>query len=318
MKNLIKTVLMIGLNSMTVEAQQIQINYKANQEVYFQCAQGMGFEEAWMNPEKFVSITGSKSLKGSEGTWAFDLFNRTLKPGAGNKMLFDDVSYRFDPKTELPHWMFFIDTGKKEYHAVGFRYHMVAVKSFAIFFLEPYNEHEDIIKGKYILPYAIDTVNAIRYYTREDSINWGRRNYTIDDRKMILRAHNVERRLVYNRDLLWDSNLEESAAQWATHLADSNMLYHSPNRNGIGENCAFAVSYTPEDVKWAVDLYVREKKYYHGEEISFQNYIEFGHYTQVIWNNTTHVGCAEVRGKYGSFVVCQYYPAGNMIGKKPF
>jgi hypothetical protein len=318
MKNLIKTFLMVGLNSMAVTAQQIQINYKATQEVYFQCAQGMGFEEAWLDPEQHVSITGSKTLKGDEGTWAFDLFNRTLKPGAANKMLFDDVSYRFDPKTELPHWMFFIDTGKKEYHAVGLRYHMVAVKSIAIFFLEPYSEHEDIIKGKYILPYAIDTVNAIRYYTREDSMKWGRRLYTSDDRNKILRAHNIERRMVYNRDLLWDSNLEKQAALWATHLADSNILHHSPNRNGIGECCAFSGSNTPSDVKWAIDLYIKEKRHYHGEVISVENFKEFGHYTQVVWKNTTHVGCAEVTGKYGSFVVCQYYPSGNVIGQKPY
>jgi pathogenesis-related protein 1 len=74
----------------------------------------------------------------------------------------------------------------------------------------------------------------------------------------------------------------------------------------------------PKDVKWAIDLYIQEKKQYHGEAISVQNYKEFGHYTQVIWNNTTHVGCAEVTGKYGSYVVCHYYPSGNVIGKKPY
>ncbi len=49
-----------------------------------------------------------------------------------------------------------------------------------------------------------------------------------------------------------------------------------------------------------------------------------GHYTQLVWADTTHVGCgiSECSGKAGfdnfSNVVCQYAPAGNLGSAKPF
>lgn len=43
------------------------------------------------------------------------------------------------------------------------------------------------------------------------------------------------------------------------------------------------------------------------------------HYTQLIWGNTTHVGCGGVRykntrGLFSTYFVCNYRPAGNKIG----
>jgi len=38
---------------------------------------------------------------------------------------------------------------------------------------------------------------------------------------------------------------------------------------------------------------------------------ETGHYTQVVWKSTTHLGCAT----YGRHLVCQYGPSGNFKGR---
>merc|ERR1712061_30204 len=41
-----------------------------------------------------------------------------------------------------------------------------------------------------------------------------------------------------------------------------------------------------------------------------------GQFTSLIWYNTTHVGMS--RSKDGSYIVANYYPAGNIVGAKHF
>ena len=53
-----------------------------------------------------------------------------------------------------------------------------------------------------------------------------------------------------------------------------------------------------------------------------------GHYTQVVWEGSTRVGCAltecsgfdgfEAAVNGGTLAVCQYYPPGNWRGEKPY
>jgi pathogenesis-related protein 1 len=45
-----------------------------------------------------------------------------------------------------------------------------------------------------------------------------------------------------------------------------------------------------------------------------------GHFTQLVWQSTTSVGCAvaECEDSHEQIWVCQYQPAGNWIGQKPY
>jgi hypothetical protein len=43
---------------------------------------------------------------------------------------------------------------------------------------------------------------------------------------------------------------------------------------------------------------------------------DVGHYTQIIWPETQKVGCAIARGEHWDFLVCRYWPAGNIVGRK--
>ena len=46
------------------------------------------------------------------------------------------------------------------------------------------------------------------------------------------------------------------------------------------------------------------------------NWADVGHYTQMIWPTTTHVGCALQRSPRWDFLVCRYSPPGNRDGDR--
>lgn len=48
------------------------------------------------------------------------------------------------------------------------------------------------------------------------------------------------------------------------------------------------------------------------------NWTDVGHYTQVVWRNTTEVGCAIASDGRNDYLVCQYNPPGNFTGQPVF
>ena len=44
----------------------------------------------------------------------------------------------------------------------------------------------------------------------------------------------------------------------------------------------------------------------------------YAHYTQMVWNGTTEVGCATDSGGGVDYLVCRYTPPGNIIGQTPY
>jgi hypothetical protein len=140
----------------------------------------------------------------------------------------------------------------------------------------------------------------------------------------ILRAHNEERARVGAAPLVWDAALAGVAQRWA----DRCRFAHNPDRgsgakDGIGENLAYA---SPR-IAWseAVKRWADERRCYDPDRGCKPGCAGgCGHYTQIVWSITKAVGCGArsctaVKGVSGggTVYVCDYRPAGNVVGRRP-
>lgn len=131
----------------------------------------------------------------------------------------------------------------------------------------------------------------------------------------MLNAHNRWRQQTGVPPLTWSEDLAKQAQSWANHLANDNFkLYHRPN-NPYGENLTWA-AYQQLSPTQVVDMWGNEVKDYDYERNQCSGVC--GHYTQLVWQKTTEVGCALVRSKHQEVWVCNYNPPGNYRGQKPY
>ena len=139
----------------------------------------------------------------------------------------------------------------------------------------------------------------------------------------LLEAHNVARKAVGATPLIWSDALANDARGWAQKLAQTGRFEHAPRLKGTaaqGENLWMGTvfAYSPEDM---VRAWTSEKRYYRRgifpKVSTTGTWNDVGHYTQMIWHNTTHVGCAIARSEGDEYLVCRYSPPGNWIGQDP-
>jgi hypothetical protein len=138
----------------------------------------------------------------------------------------------------------------------------------------------------------------------------------------ILAAHNYERALVGAPPLVWDQELADHAASYGPVLGRLGDLRHSPRETRPGERENLAMAWhgtmTPAAI---VGLWADEKKLMQPglfPEVSRSgNWEDVGHYTQMVWPSTTHVGCA-IYSTNWDYMICRYTPPGNEDGKPVF
>jgi len=149
----------------------------------------------------------------------------------------------------------------------------------------------------------------------------GAENYSDLMREEVLAAHNKYRAELKIPSLVWSEELATHATEWALHLARSGGQLRHSEREGEGENLwrgtAGRFSYTQMINSWG-----SEKKYFKDgtfPSISTSgNWADVGHYTQIIWRNTTEVGCAKTTSGGYDIFVCRYSPPGNYIYQKVY
>ncbi|CAI5499438.1 unnamed protein product [Closterium sp. Naga37s-1] len=139
----------------------------------------------------------------------------------------------------------------------------------------------------------------------------------------ILEEHNKARQEVGVADLAWDDNVAATAQEWATHLASIGCPLEHGGAEGLGQNLYWLspAGLTPQEDRGAVQSWVDEKADWTPSPIpdGCADGKMCGHYTQVVWRDTTHVGCASAQCPDGSGMwVCDYSPPGNFVGQTPF
>ena len=144
--------------------------------------------------------------------------------------------------------------------------------------------------------------------------------FTQYEKLEILAAHNRYRFDVGVPALKWSDDLAASALVWARHLAEVRTFQHS-GALGTGENLAMWTA-SHASLTQLVDLWGAEKRFF--VEASFPDVSSIGdwktvgHYTQIVWRDTTEVGCGRATGGGYDFLVCQYAPQGNFMGRRVF
>ena len=133
----------------------------------------------------------------------------------------------------------------------------------------------------------------------------------------MLAAHNGYRARLGLPPLHWSNQLAADAQQWAEHLAEIGQLEHSNS----GQNFAMATAGTMS-LTQLVDLWGSEqadfKNGYFPDISTTGNWMDVGHYSQIVWKTTTKVGCGFAESDGNDVLVCDYAPPGNVMGEQAY
>lgn len=134
----------------------------------------------------------------------------------------------------------------------------------------------------------------------------------------ILKEHNKLRAEVGIPPLTWSVKLANYSQDWANELKSMGCKFNHSKNNSYGENLfkGTAGYYTVADgvISWGDE----KKDYTYGYSGETLQAGVVGHYTQIVWRNTTKVGCGIVKCNGEMILVCNYDPPGNYVGEKPY
>ncbi len=119
-------------------------------------------------------------------------------------------------------------------------------------------------------------------------------------------AHNKYRKMHQVGNVKWSPEIAKKAQAWADTCPSGHSERNGKYRNGRGENMAWGSlgSFTG-----VVDNWYSKEEHKHDYKDNNPDYTIAGHFTQIVWKNTTEIGCG-----YSSkckVYVCQYNPSGN-------
>ncbi|TVU40944.1 hypothetical protein EJB05_14430, partial [Eragrostis curvula] len=135
----------------------------------------------------------------------------------------------------------------------------------------------------------------------------------INSAQDFVNLHNAAREAVGLGQVHWDDNVAAYAQSYAAQRQGDCALKHSTNRP-YGENIYMGPAGKAWSAADAVGLWVEEKQYYDHATNSCSAPADksCGHYTQIVWRDSTAIGCARVDCSNGGvFIICSYNPPGN-------
>ncbi|XP_008796970.1 pathogenesis-related protein PRB1-3-like [Phoenix dactylifera] len=129
-------------------------------------------------------------------------------------------------------------------------------------------------------------------------------------------AHNAARAAVGVGSVSWDDTVAAYAQNYANQRISDCQLKHSGGPYGENLFGGSGADFTAAD---AVNSWVDEKQWYDYNTNTCAAGHECGHYTQVVWRDSTNIGCARVTCNSGAiFIICDYKPPGNFVGQRPY
>lgn len=151
------------------------------------------------------------------------------------------------------------------------------------------------------------------------------------DGAAIVAAHNRWRAQVGVEALSYSPELAASAQAWADELKQTHhcRMRHSKAEGRYGENLYWASALVWSDGRrelskvppvQVVAAWGSEQRDYDYASNRCAPGKMCGHYTQLVWQASTQVGCARAvcEDSQEQVWVCQYQPAGNVVGRKPY
>jgi uncharacterized protein YkwD len=164
----------------------------------------------------------------------------------------------------------------------------------------------------------------------------------INFRKEALKIHNDARAEVGLPGLKWSGKLESQAQHYANYLAhrDRGLVHDRKTKDGenLFMHAKMSITLYYDQDGWtdvsesdgnsesdehpiitASKAWLQEREDYTYAPIEYSNSENTGHYTQMIWSSTQHVGIAYAVSESGTvYVVARYSPRGNFLGVYPY
>jgi uncharacterized protein YkwD len=119
--------------------------------------------------------------------------------------------------------------------------------------------------------------------------------------------------------LTLDSEVTDTAQQWADHLHETDGFEHRPD-NPYGENLYWVGSRTraiDSVVTKALETWYGEsRRYDYGEEMTQDNInYDVLHFTAMVWRSSDRVGVGLKQGTNGTYVVVNFAERGNTLNR---
>ncbi|XP_066581728.1 venom allergen 5-like [Prorops nasuta] len=172
-----------------------------------------------------------------------------------------------------------------------------------------------------------------------------RAGLTSDEKKRLLAKHNELRAFVASgkekrgspgpqpasdnmENMVWDDEVANLAQAWANQCDYNHDKCRKLPRFSVGQNIALSWSSAQRnvDVVDFVESWYNEVKDFNRAEVqkfTGENYLNIGHYTQIVWANSKSLGCGlmeylSTNNQWNTFLVCDYGPSGNVVGEQVY